>query len=120
MNAAKNDKMTFELWSNTQLSHAIMMLMDRAETDEALRAELDAQLADIYDALGDPSLKDYVGAIDAAIDSHIAVTDSMQSRAELLDALMAEYGKRMAMAMGTSRTFVGTCYQRPASSGFVN
>jgi hypothetical protein len=34
----------------------------------------------------------------------------------LLDALMAEYGNRMAMA----RTFVGPCYQRPIDSGFIN
>jgi hypothetical protein len=99
--------MTFELWSNTQLSDAIQTLLDRVERDEALRFELDAQRADIYNALADPSFRDYFGVIDAAVDSHIALTDSMQSRAELLDALMAEYGKRMAMAMAASRTFVG-------------
>jgi hypothetical protein len=102
--------MTFELWSNTQLIDTIEKLTVRAESDEALRPELDAQLADIYDALGDPSLRDYVGAIDATIDSHIAVTDSMETRAELLDALVAEYEKRIAMAMAASRTFVGASH----------
>lgn len=48
--------------------------------------------------------------IEAAIDSHIAVTDSMQSRTELLDALMVEYGKRMDVAMAASKTFVGPSY----------
>ncbi len=94
--------------------------MDRAERDEALRSELDAQLADIYDAMADPSFRDYFGVIDAAIDSHIALTDGMQSRAELLDALMAEYGKRMDVAMTASRTFVGASYQTPTGSGFIN
>ena len=84
--------------------------MDRAERDEALRAELAAQLADICDALADSSLRDYAGAIDAAIDSHIALTDSMQSRAEVLDALMAEYVKRMVMVTAAKRTFVGPSY----------
>ena len=36
--------MTFELWSNAQLLDAVETLMDRAERDEALRAELAAQL----------------------------------------------------------------------------
>lgn len=79
-----------------------------------------AQLENIYSALADPSFRDYFGVIDAAIDSHNAVTDSMEARAELLDALMAESGSRMAMAMAGNRTFVGPCYQTPASSGFVN
>lgn len=81
----------YTLFSNTQLLDAIDSLMDRAERDEALRPELDTQLANIYDALADPSFRDHFGVIDAAIDSHIAVTDSMETRAELLDALMAEY-----------------------------
>jgi hypothetical protein len=99
--------MTFELWSNTQLFDTIEKLMVRAGNDESLRPELDAQLANIYDALADPSFRDYFGVIDAAINSHIAVTDSMETRAELLDALVAEYGKRMAMAMAASRTLIG-------------
>jgi hypothetical protein len=75
-------------------------------------------LANIYDALADPSFRDYFGVIDAAIDSHIAVTDSMQSRAEVLDALMAEYGNRMAMAMAAGRTFVGPSH--PYRNDLVN
>lgn len=110
----------YTLFSNTQLSDAIETLMARAERNEALRTELDAQLADIYNALADPSLRDYVGAIDAAINQHIALTDSMQSRAELLDALMGEYGKRMTMAMGAGRTFVDARHQQRTESGFVN
>jgi hypothetical protein len=109
----------FELWSNTQLRAAIDTLLDRVERDEALRVELAAQLENIYNTLADHCFRDYFGALDAAIDNHVALTDSMQSRAELLDALMAEYGKRMVVAMAASRTFVGPCYQRPASSGFI-
>jgi hypothetical protein len=112
--------MTFELWSNTQLRDAIDSLMARAERDQALRPELAAQLANIYDALADPYFRDYFGVIDAAITNHIALSDSLDSRAALLDELMAEYGKRMGVAMAASRTFVGPRYQRPASSGFVN
>jgi hypothetical protein len=112
--------MTFELWSNTQLFDTIEKLMASVETDKAQWPEMDAQLADIYNALADPTFRDCFGVLDAAINSHIAVTDSMQSRAELLDAMMLEYGKRMAMAMAASRTFVDASYQTPASSGFVN
>ena len=99
----------YTLFSNTQLLDAIDSLMEHSERDEALRAELAAQLENIYDALADPSFRDYSGVLNAAIDSHIAVTDSMGSRAALLDALMAEYGNRMAMAMAMAarRTFVG-------------
>jgi|ERR1700686_327248 hypothetical protein len=99
--------MDYALWSNTQLRDAIEKLMVRVEQDEAKRPELDAQLANIYNALADPSFRDYFGVLEAAIDSHIAVTDAMETRAALLDALMAEYGKRMAIAMAASRTFVG-------------
>jgi hypothetical protein len=111
--------MTFELWSNTQLLGTIEKLMVRAGKDEALRAELAAQLENIYNILDDPSLRDYFGALDAAIDNHIALTDSMQSRADLLDALMAEYGKRMAMAMTASRTFVGASH-RYCNEGLIH
>jgi hypothetical protein len=100
----------YTLFSKTQLRDTIDRLLDRVERDEALRPELDAQLANIYDALADPSFRDYFGVIDAAIDSHIAVTDSMETRAELLDALIAEYGNRMATAMATGRTFVGASH----------
>jgi hypothetical protein len=100
----------YKEFSNAQLFDTIEKLMVRAGKDEALRSELDAQLADIYNVLSDTSLRDYVGAIDAAIDSHIALTDSIKSRAELLDALMAEYEKRIAIAMAASRTFVGPSY----------
>jgi hypothetical protein len=99
--------MTFELWSNTQLAAAIEKLLDRAERDEALRPELAAQLANIYDALADPSFRDYFGVIDAAITNHIALSDALDSRAALLDELMAEYGKRITAAMAATRTFVG-------------
>ena len=87
--------MDYALWSNTQLRDAIEKLMVRVEQDEAKRPELDAQLANIYNALADPSFRDYFGVLEAAIDSHIAVTDAMETRAALLDAMAA------------SRTFVG-------------
>jgi len=45
--------------------------------------------------------------LDAAITNHIALNDSLDSRAALLDELMAEYGRRIAMAMAAGRTFVG-------------
>jgi len=102
----------YKLFNNTQLADAIDSLMDRAERDEAMRAELAAQLENIYNTLADPSFRDLFGALDAAIDNHIALSDSLDSRAALLDALMAEYGKRMAMAMATSRRRLG-----PQSSG---
>jgi hypothetical protein len=111
--------MTFELWSNTQLLTAIDSLMARAENDEAQRADLAAQQENIYSALDDPSFRDHFGVIEAAVNTHIALSDAIESRAELLDTLMLEYGKRMAVAMAASRTFVGLCYQRPAT-GFVN
>jgi hypothetical protein len=41
--------------------------MARAERDEAMRAELAAQLENIYNTLADPSFCDYFGALDAAI-----------------------------------------------------
>jgi hypothetical protein len=97
----------YTLFNNTQLRDAIDSFMERAERDEALGSELDSQLHNIYDALADPSFRDYFGVLEAAIDSHIAVTDAMETRAELLDALVTEYGKRMAMAMAGNRTFVG-------------
>jgi hypothetical protein len=100
----------YTLFSYIQLADAIDSMMERSERDETLRSELDAQLENICDALTDPSFRDYFGAIDAAIDSHIAVTDSMETRTELLGALMAEYGDRMAVAMAASRTFVGASH----------
>jgi hypothetical protein len=78
------------------------------------------QQENIYSALGGPSFRDHFGVIEAAANAHIALSDAIESRAGLLDALMGEYGKRMAMAMAARRTFVGPCYQRPASSGFIN
>jgi hypothetical protein len=47
--------MNYTSFSNAQLFEGIGTLMCRAETDEALLCELDAQLADIYNALADPS-----------------------------------------------------------------
>jgi hypothetical protein len=41
--------------------------------------------------------------IEAAVNAHIALSDAIESRAELLDALMREYGKRIAMAMSKAR-----------------
>jgi hypothetical protein len=99
--------MTFELFSNTQLADAIEKLLDRSERDEAMRAELAAQQENIYLALGDPSFRDHFGVIESAVNAHIALSDAIESRAEVLDALMAVYGKRMAMDMAASRTFVG-------------
>ena len=109
--------MTFELWSNTQLfdtTEKLMARVENEENDKAQRPEMDAELADSYNALADPSFRDCFGVIDAAIDSHIAVTDSMQSRAELLDAMMAEYERRIAMAMKASRTFCRSFVALPA------
>ncbi len=88
--------MTSELWSTNQLADAIGTLLARAERDEALRAELAAQQENIYSALGDPSLRDYFGVIEAAVNAHVALSDAMH-----------EYGKWMAIAMAASRTFVG-------------
>lgn len=48
--------------------------------------------------------------IDAAVDAHIALSDGMESSAELLDVLIDECEKRMAVAMAASRTFVGPSY----------
>src|SRR5260370_10109058 len=89
----------YTLFSNTQLLDAIDSLMERSERDEAMRAELAAQLENIYNTLADASFRDLFGALDAAIDNHIALSDALDSRAELLDALMPEYGNRMAKAM---------------------
>jgi hypothetical protein len=99
--------MTFELWSNTQLREAIDSLLARAERDESRRAELEAQQENIYSALGDPSFRDHFGVIEAAVNAHIALSDAIESRAELLNTLMHEYGSRMAKAMAANRTFVG-------------
>jgi hypothetical protein len=38
------------------------------------------------------------------------LSDALDSRAALLDALMAEYEKRMTVAMAASRTFVGASH----------
>ena len=100
----------YTLFSNTQLLDAIDSLMERSERDEAMRAELAAQLENIYNTLADASFRDLFGALDAAIDNHIALSDALDSRAELLDALMAEYGNRMATAMAGNRTFVGASH----------
>ena len=99
--------MTLELWSTNQLADVIGSLLTRAERDEALRAELAAQLENIYNTLADPSFRDHFGVIEAAVNAHITLSDAIESRAELLDALMGEYGRRIAMAMTASRTFVG-------------
>jgi hypothetical protein len=80
------------------------------ERDEALQAELAAQLQNIYNTLADSSFRDYFGALDAAISNHIVLSDALDSRAALLDALMAEYEKRMTVAMAASRTFVGASH----------
>jgi hypothetical protein len=100
----------YTLFSNAQLSDAIDSLLARAERDEAMRAELAAQLENIYNTLADPSFRDLFGVLDAAVDNHIVLSDSLDSRAALLDALMAEYGKRMAVAMAASRTFVSASH----------
>jgi hypothetical protein len=100
----------YTLFSNTQILDAIDTLLNRVERDEAMRAELAAQLENIYNALSDPSYKDSLGALDAAIDNHITLSDALDSRAALLDALMAEYGKRTAVALAASSTFVGASH----------
>ena len=51
--------MTLELSNTAELFDAIQKLMER---DEALRAELAAQLENIY-ALADPSFRDYFGVL---------------------------------------------------------
>jgi hypothetical protein len=49
----------YTLFSNTQLFGTIEKLMVRAGKDEALRAELAAQLENIYNTLADPSFREY-------------------------------------------------------------
>jgi len=51
------------LLSNTQLADAIGTLMERVKRDEALRAELAAQLENIYNTLADPSFRDLFGCL---------------------------------------------------------
>jgi hypothetical protein len=92
----KNPRTDCTLFSNAQLLTAIDSVMARAERDEALRTELAGQLENIYNALSDSLLHDSFGALDAAINHHIALSDAVDSRANLLGALIAEYGKRMA------------------------
>ena len=58
--------MTLELWNTAELFDAIQKLKERSERDEALRAELGAQLENIY-ALADPSFRNYFGVLDAAV-----------------------------------------------------
>jgi hypothetical protein len=109
--AVENSNMKYPSFSNAQLLTAIDSLLARATRDEALRVELATQQENIYSALDDPSFRDHFGVIEAAVNAHITLSDAIESRAELLDALMGEYGRRIAMAMTASRTFVGRSHQ---------
>lgn len=44
----------YPCWNNSELYAAIDALMAQAEADEELQAGLEARLASIYSALGDP------------------------------------------------------------------
>lgn len=56
------------------------------------------RLADIYDAPGDPGLRDYFGVTDAAVDAHVGLTGVMSEPGAVLVALMGEFERRVCEA----------------------
>lgn len=60
----------------------------------------------IHRALQTPGLRDFLGAVDAAVDAHLGLVMGMAERGAVLDALMKEYerGARAAME-AAGRTF---------------
>jgi hypothetical protein len=98
----------------------LRLYRQRSERDEALRAELAAQLETSTTPW---PIRRYGITLARLTPRSIPISHLLmpwKNAPRYFDALMAEYGNRMAMAMATARTFVGPCYQRPIGSGFIN
>ena len=106
-----------DAWSTPELHAAVMAQFDLVISDHDQRPELDARLADIYDALADSGLRDWLAVIDAAINAHLAVAGGMALRGAVLDEMLAECEKPLWGGYGSGGL---TFRLGSAASGITN
>jgi hypothetical protein len=101
-----------------ELYSAIMRLFDQAiRDDEELQPQLDERLPAIYDALSTPGPQDFLGAVDASVDTHLGLVMEMAARGTLLAALLEEYETRFRAAVDApGRTFAQPLINQSPSS----